>query len=78
MAVADNRSCFNEFTLSGFNCCWLTVDEQRYDLLGIVYSDSESDNEWELLESYLTQTKIVNSSSQPMARTKQTARKATG
>ena len=56
----------------------MTVDEQRYDLLGIVYSDSKSDNEWELLESYLTQTKIVNSSSQPMARTKQTTRKATG
>ena len=78
MAVADNRSCFNELTLSGFNCCCLTVDEQKYDLFGIVCSDSESDNEWELLESYLTQTKFVNSSSQSMARTKQTARKATG
>ena len=56
----------------------MTVDEQKYDLFGIVCSDSESDNEWELLESYLTQTKFVNSSSQSMARTKQTARKATG
>ena len=78
MAVADNKSCFNELTLSGFNCCCLTVDEQKYDLFGIVCSDSESDNEWELLESYLTQTKFVNSSSQSMARTQQTARKATG
>ena len=77
MAVADNRSCFNELTLSGFNCC-LTVDEQKYDLFGIICSDSESENEWELLESYLTQTKFVNSSSQSMARTKQTARKVTG
>ena len=56
----------------------MTVDEQKYDLFGIVCSDSESDNEWELLESYLTQTKFVNSSSQSMARTKQMARKATG
>ena len=72
MAVADNRSCSNELTLSGFNCCCLTVDEQKYDLFGIVCSDSESDNEWELLESYLTQTTFVNSSSQSMARTKQT------
>ena len=78
MAVADNRSCSNEFTLSGFNCCCLTVDEQKYDLFGIVCSDSKSDNEWELLESYLTQTKFMNSSSQSMARTKQMARKATG
>ena len=78
MAVTDNRSCFNELTLSGFNCCCLTVDEQKYDLFGIVCSDSESDNEWELLESYLTQTKFVNSSPQSIARTKQTARKATG
>ena len=78
MAVTDNRSYFNELTLSGFNCCCLTVDEQEYDLFGIVCSDSESEDEWELLESYLTQTKFVNSSSQSMARTKQTARKATG
>ena len=76
MAVTDNRSCFNELTLSGFNCCCLTVDEQKYDLFGIVCSDSKSDNEWELLESYLTQTKFVNSSPQSMARTKQMARKA--
>ena len=78
MAVAENRSCFNELTLSGFNCCCLTVDEQKYDLFRIVCSDSKSDNEWELLESYLTQTKFVNSSPQSMARTKQMARKATG
>ena len=78
MAVTDNRSCFNELTLSGFNCCCLTVNEQKYGLFGIVCSDSESDNEWELLESYLTQTKSVSSSPQSMARTKQTARKATG
>ena len=56
----------------------MTVDEQQYDLFGIICSDSESENEWELLESYLTQTKFVNSSSQSMARTKQTARKVTG
>ena len=78
MPVADNRSCFNELTLSGFNCCCLTVDEQKYNLFGIVCSDSKSDNEWELLESYLTKTKFVNSSPQSMARTKQMARKATG
>ena len=46
MAVTDNRSCFNELTLSGFNCCCLTVNEQKYGLFGIVCSDSESDNEW--------------------------------
>ena len=78
MAVANDRSCFNELTLSGFNCCCLTVDEQKYNLFGKVCSDSESDNEWELLESYQTQTKFVNSSSQSMARTKQMARKVTG
>ena len=78
MAVADNRSCFNKLTLSGFNCCCLTVDEQKYNLFGIVCSDSKSDNEWELLESYLIQTKFVNSFSQSMARTKQMARKVTG
>ena len=78
MAVADDRSCFNKLTLFGFNYCCLTVDEQNYDLFGIVCSDSESDNEWELLESYLTQTKSVNSSPQSMARMKQMARKATG
>ena len=78
MAVTDNRSCFDELTLFGFNSCYLTVDEQKYGLFGIVCSDSESDNEWELLESYLTQTKSMNSSSQSMARTKQMARKATG
>ena len=50
----------------------LTVDEQQYDLFGVVCSDSESDKEWELLESYLTQTKFVHSSPQSMARTKQT------
>ena len=69
---------FNEFTLSGFNCCCLTVNEQKYNLFGIICSDSESDDEWELLESYLIQTKFVNSSSQSMARTTQMARKATG
>ena len=78
MAVTDNRSCFNELTLSGVNCCCLTVDEQKYNLFGIVCSDSKSNNEWELLESYPTQTKFVNSSPQSMARTKQMARKATG
>ena len=78
MAAAENRSYFNELTLSGFNCCCLTIDESEYDLFGVVYSDSENDDEWELLETYLTQIKTINSSSQSMARTKQTARKATG
>ena len=78
MAAAENRSYFNQLTLSGFNCCCLTVDEQEYDLFGVVCSDSENDDEWELLESYLTQVKTINSSSQSMARTKQTARKVTG
>ena len=78
MAAAESRSYFNRLTLSGFDCCCLTVDEKEYDLFGVVCSDSENDDEWELLESYLTQVKTINSSSQSMARTKQTARKSTG
>ena len=77
MSWFDNRSKHNDLLLFGVNYCHLTVNDELHGLYGIVYSDSESEDD-NALELYLTQTKTVCSPSQSMARTKQTARKSSG
>ena len=77
MSRFDNRSSNDDLLLFGVNPCCLTVNDELYELYGIICSDSENEDD-SVLESYLTQTKTVCSPSQSMARTKQTARKSTG
>ena len=77
MSQFDNRSSYSDLLLFGVNHCCLTVNNELHELYGIVYSDSESDDD-NALELYLTQTKTICSPSQSMARTKQMARKSTG
>ena len=77
MSRFDNRSSYDDLLLFGVNHCCLTVNDELYELYGIICSDSENEDD-SVLESYLTQTKTVCSPSQSMARTKQTARKSTG
>ena len=77
MPQFNDRSSYNDLLLFGIDHYFLTVNDELHELYGIVYSDSESEDD-NLLESYLAQTKTVRSPSQSMARTKQTARKSTG
>ena len=76
MSRFDNR-LDSDLLLFGVNHCYLTVNDELHELFGIVYSDSEDEND-DALELYLTQIKTICSPSQSMARTKQTARKSTG
>ena len=72
--VPEYRSNYEDLTLFGIN---VVVDDVVTELYGVVDSETENthdvDRDTELIK-YLTQTN-VSSSSQSMARTKQTARK---
>ena len=74
--VPEYKSNYEDLTLFGIN---IVVDDVVTELYGVVDSETENthdvDRDTELIK-YLTQTN-VNSSSQSMARTKQTARKTT-
>ena len=74
--VPEYRSNYEDLTLFGIN---VVVDDVVTELYGVVDSETENtrdvDGDTELIK-YLTQTN-VSSSSQSMARTKQTARKMT-
>ena len=74
--VPEYRSNYEDLTLFGIN---IVVDDVVTELFGVVDSETENthvvDRDTELIK-YLTQTN-VSSSSQSMARTKQTARKTT-
>ena len=74
--VPEYRSNYEDLTLFGIN---VVVDDVVTELYGVVDSETENthdvDRDTELIK-YLTQTN-VSSSSQSMARTKQTARKMT-
>ena len=74
--VPEYRSNYEDLTLFGIN---IVVDDVVTELYGVVDSETENthdvDRDTELIK-YLTQTN-VSSSSQSMARTKQTARKTT-
>ena len=74
--VPEYRSNYEDLTLFGIN---VVVDDVVTELYGVVDSETENthdvDRDTELIK-YLTQTK-VSSSSQSMAKTKQTARKMT-
>ena len=74
--VPEHRSNYEDLTLFGIN---IVVDDVVTELYGVVDSETENthdvDRDTELIK-YLTQTN-VSSSSQSMARTKQTARKTT-
>ena len=74
--VPEYRSNYEDLTLFGIN---VVVDDVVTELYGVADSETENthdvDRDTELIK-YLTQTN-VSSSSQSMARTKQTARKTT-
>ena len=63
MSRFDNRSMHSDLLLFGVNHCHLTVNDELHELYGIVYSDSESEDD-NALELYLTQIKTVCSPSQ--------------